>query len=413
MTFLSLFHNIFFLLIVSLAFSAQFIFGFRVSDLLVYIILFLSLFLSFRNKDFSLWAIMIVFLLIALVNDLYYFLNQVDYSNAYASINGNIRYDRSLLYVKYIIFFLIPITLTSFQNNKIYVSNNTILKNKIKNALVTLYVLMIILLAYQYISLQPERLSFPFSSPQIMWPKRTDGHVLGVAMAFLIAYMHVIFSKRLSVIYLGIIIIPGIIIMLLTGSSGGVLLLLVFYLLLLNPKKIIKYLFIASLSLIILFLIFEIDLLKSYIESTPIIRAISIPRLIYENILTDDINRFTVHHYVIKDLFESNRLLNGFGFMAMPFYYYDALIPSLIGPVGIIGLFSFFLFLYLIYKKNLPSNIEQRKLFRIFSILFLLSIFISEYHLVLRCFAIMAACLYYFSGINIMKDDDSIKRSIK
>ena len=397
MTIINLYHNLFFILIISTVYSAQGLYGFRISDILVYMIVLLGFFISYKRRDAVLWLIAFIFLLLALANDFFYFATQVDYSSSLADSEGNIPYDRFLLYLKYITFLSLPLSMTAFQNNQTYSSKNLIQKNKIKYALILAYFLFIIFLAQQYLLLYPERLSFPFSNADILWPKKTDAHVLGITMAFLIAFMQVMISKKTSIFQFAINL-PGIIIMLLTGSSGGVLILLSFYLLYLKPKELFKYFLIILIIFSLFYVTSIIDPLLGYIADSPMKRALSIPRLIYENVLTDDINRFTIHQFIISELIESNRFISGFGFLGMPFFYYDSFIASLLAPLGIIGLFLFITFLYLVYKNNTPYNIEQRRLYRIFVFLFIISIFISEYHLVVRSYVLMIACVYYFSN---------------
>ena len=393
-----IYHYVLFISIISISYSAQSTLGLRFSDLGVYLLLFTSLFISFRKKDLNLLLIPFIFLFLVSVNDLYYFAIQTDYSYLRPGTeSGSVKYDRLVLYMKYVIFFTLIIALTTLQNNKKYSVNIDLLKEKIKSALGILYVLMIIFLSYQYWLIQPDRLSFPFSSSNIMWPQRTDGHALGIAMAFLIAFIQLeylkFFSKALGIC----IIAPGIIILLLTGSSGGVILLGIFYFSYFRFFTIIKFLSISLVLFLLIFTFIEYSLISSFIESEGISRAISLPRLIRENFLTDDINRFTIHHYTFNKLFINDRLLNGMGFLSMDYYYYDAFIPPLIFSSGIIGLFMFVYFLVLAYKKNIPINLEKRKAYKVFCLMFLLAIFISEYHLVTRTYLIMLACVYYFS----------------
>jgi hypothetical protein len=401
-----LYHNLFFLLIISTAYSAQGVYGFRISDLFLYLIIGLGFFLSYRKQDSSLWLLSSSVIILALMNDFYFFAIQLDYS-VFENIHRSIRYDRILLYIKYITFFSLPLALTTLQNNSTYSEDNINQKNTIKNGLVALYFLMIILLTFQYISLKPDRLSFPFSGSNIMWPQKTDGHVLAIVMAFLVAFVQTTFCRAKSTFTKFITIIPGIIVTLLTGSSGGVVILFIFYLLYLKLKTLMKPLLILSVIMGFIFLFVENQIIIEFIKDSPLSRALSVPRLIYENMLTDDINRLTIHFLVLTDLLESGRILHGFGFLGMSHYYYDSFIPSLIAPFGISGLILFFLFMYLVYKKNSPHLIAEKKIFNIFVILFIVAIFISEYHLVVRGYSIMIACLYYFSGSNHLLDQEN------
>jgi hypothetical protein len=374
---------LFALSILSISYSMQFLYGIRILDIVILIATVIAIF--FIKKDGRNFKILLVgfsALVIALVNDGFYLsLNVWD--------EGRVL-QRVILYEKYMLFFTIPVIFSVIQRKKYFHDY----KYLISNALLVLYVLMVPLLLYQSSVSSLPRLSFPFSSEFVMI--RSDAHALSVTMVFLLIYTY-IFVQRKSILLRLLTITPGILALVLTGSRGGMLLLTVFFLLYYKSRG-----FIFLLFLTFIFLIFSINI-EMY-DSQAISRVFDIERMIRENFTSENLNRWSMNAYILSELLEDYRIFTGEGIIGMRYFYYDALLPSLFSPFGMLGGALVFYFLFSLYRMNIPNDLNNKRIYKIFSIMFLISIVVSEYHLVARVYVVMIACIYcYTDTVNYKK----------
>jgi hypothetical protein len=368
---------LFALSVVSIAYSQQFLYGARISEFFILTATVIAIFfIKIDVRHFKILLVGLSVLLIALVNDYFYFLlNDLDVERVI---------QRAVLYEKYILFFTLPVFLSNIQRK------NYDYKDLISQALLILYFLMVPLLIYQSLVSSLPRLSFPFSSDFVTI--RSDAHALSVTMVFLLVNAF-IFLKSKSFLFKLLVISPGFLVLLLTGSRGGLLLLIVFCLLYFKSRR---FIFISLLILIFIFFYYAFNLELNVNDS--ISRTIDIDRMISDNFTsTTKLNRWTMNAHIFSELLENFKIFTGMGIIGMKYFYYDALLPSLFAPFGIFGFLLVCYFLYALYRLNIPNNLNNKKVYKIFSIMFLISIGISEYHLVARVYVVMIACIYCYT----------------
>jgi hypothetical protein len=369
---------LFALSILSISYSKQFIYGARISEFFILTATVIAIFfIKIDVRNFKLLLVGFSVLAISLFNDGFYFLlNDFDERRVLL---------RVVLYEKYMLFFTIPIFFSIIQR-KNYDYDYKYLLSK---TLLILYLLIVPLLLYQSLVSRLPRLSFPFSSDFVMI--RSDAHALSVTMAFLLVNTY-IFLEGKSILLRLLVITPGLLALILTGSRGGVLLLIVFCLLYFKSRW---YIFISLLLLIFISLTSSINI--EIYGSGAISRVFDIERMIRENVTSDNLNRWSMNANILSELLENFRIFTGMGIIGMRYFYYDALLPSLLAPFGMLGFLMVFYFLFSLYRMNIPNNLNNKRIYKIFSIMFLISIGISEYHLVARVYVVMMACIYCFT----------------
>ena len=139
-------------------------------------------------------------------------------------------------------------------------------------------------------------------------------------------------------------------------------------------------------------------------DSQAISRVFDIERMIRENFTSENLNRWSMNAYILSELLEDYRIFTGEGIIGMRYFYYDALLPSLFSPFGMLGGALVFYFLFSLYRMNIPNDLNNKRIYKIFSIMFLISIVVSEYHLVARVYVVMIACIYcYTDTVNYKK----------